>query len=83
MTSGDDLAFPVMRIEDKTRFVADGLTKRELAAFMAMQGLCSTFTIGRDQPELQTATAESAVKYADALLAALAPKPERAPDDEL
>ena len=47
---------------------------RDYFAAMAMQGICSTFTIGRDQSELQTAAASTAVKYADALLAELGKK---------
>lgn len=67
--SNSQFAFPMGDMRNVK--VGGGLTKRELFAAMAMQGLCSTFTIGRDQPELQTATADSAVKYADALLAEL------------
>lgn len=68
MSNASEPAFP---IQGNWRRDMAGLTKREYYAACAMQGLCSTYTIGRDQPELQSATAESAVKYADALIAAL------------
>ena len=49
-----------------------GLTKRELFAAMAMQGLASVPVVGGDDPSvLADWDAKRAVLYADALLAAL------------
>lgn len=57
----DEPAFPT-GIE-----VDGGLTKREYFAARAMQGLISTYTINRDGHTKYTA--ETAVQYADALIA--------------
>jgi hypothetical protein len=66
----DDPAFP-LQFNHKTTgegfFV--GLTKRELFAMAAMQGLVSTVTIGRE--EYAKMLCGTAVEYADALLAEL------------
>lgn len=50
----------------------DGLTKRELLAAMAMQGLCSVGLQGTDPDAAVESDTQRAVQYADALLAALA-----------
>lgn len=51
-----------------------GLTKRELLSAMALQGLISTLTINRD--EHAELLSQTAVKYADALIAELERKEE-------
>lgn len=51
--------------------VETGLTKRELFAAMAMQGLASVPAEGGLKPSYIAADAANAVAYADALLAAL------------
>ena len=48
-----------------------GLTKRELFAAMAIQGLASIPVFGTETYDVVVADAERAVRYADALLAAL------------
>jgi hypothetical protein len=49
-----------------------GLTKRELFAAMAMQGLLAgSIVVEQDTPELTATIARTAVASADALLAAL------------
>lgn len=54
--------------------MSPGITKRELFAAMALQGLISTLTINRDDhAELLSQTS---VKYADALIAELERKEE-------
>lgn len=50
-------------------FPSGGLTKRELFAAMAMQGICADGIPG--QHHQYHATAQESVKYADALIAAL------------
>lgn len=69
--NGDDMAFPVL---DRTATPNDtlqlGLTKRELFAGMAMQGILAAGT-GDDRHE----RALAAVGHADALIAALAETP--------
>lgn len=66
--NGDQMAYPV-QVTTKIGAIAasPGLTKRELFAAMAMQGLCSRF--GTDK------CVTDALRYADALLAALAVTP--------
>lgn len=69
--NGIDLAFPFNeRNDDGTHFFAhDGLTKRELFAAMAMQGLLAS-----DAPD--DFVARWAVSAADALLTALNAEPQ-------
>lgn len=78
--SGNDMAFPV--VTEGTRTPNDthqlGLTKRELFAAMAMQGLYASNGLpassdaDRDRGEIaRYRRAEEAVKAADALLSAL------------
>ena len=66
-------AFP---LADHGEVLASGLTKRELFAVMAMQGLLAqeseNWNFGGDI----TLMATSAVKHADALIAALSPPPK-------
>lgn len=52
-----------------------GLTKRELFAAMAMQGLAAVPAEGGLKPEYIQTDAKNAVIYADALLAALEKQP--------
>jgi hypothetical protein len=66
----DGPAFPNMNYEGHQM---GGLTKRELFAAMAMQGLVTTYTIYRDN--LFPTSAAAAVAYADALLAELQKEP--------
>lgn len=79
MSNVDEPAFPSLqtferfnddlgKYEDYT-LPAGGVTKREYFAGLAMQALVSTYTISRD--EVTIGTAETAVRYADALLAEL------------
>lgn len=64
----NESAFP------KNMNLTGGLTKREWFAVMALQGFISTLTINRDDhAELLSQTA---VKYADALIAELERKEE-------
>lgn len=88
----DQPAFPV--IQDVERFEEDlgkyvphlvpmgGLSKRELAAFMAMQGILSNSDLsqnargsGLTPKDCQEAISRMAIKQADALLAELGKKP--------
>jgi len=68
--NGNDPAFPIHMGEMPGSFGAsfEGLTKRELLAGLAMQPLVGHFGPGDKYEQ----TAGEAVKYADALLAALA-----------
>lgn len=71
IVNGNSAAFPVLveecqRVGETEMF--RGLTKRELFAAMAMQGLAD-----EEYPE---GCAHEAVKYADALLAELAKEPQ-------
>jgi hypothetical protein len=67
-------AFPVAyRLFDETTLINHGLTKRELFAAMAMQGLLAARDVMEDDLE---DCAEAAVIAADALLAALRAKEE-------
>jgi hypothetical protein len=59
--NGDDLANPVKYLGGEEFFILGGLTKRELIAAMAMQGLLTCFA---DSYKV----AEMAVKQADALI---------------
>lgn len=61
-------AFP----HDDGPLVVHGLTKRELFAAMAMNGICGDGIPGRHHEHKQTA--QDAVTYADALIAALEAK---------
>lgn len=75
-TPGSDAAFPhktkipLTETEIDNVITHSGLTKRELFAAMAMQGLVSSLTIGRD--EHLHLMAQTAVEYADALISELA-----------
>lgn len=76
--SGDDPAMPfeVYDFQPYTgqqivREQFSGLTKRELFAAMAMQGLCANTELMDGNPTAFTAAADIAVYQADALLAAL------------
>jgi hypothetical protein len=67
MTNGDTPTYPLERSYDKT-WVANGLTKREYFAAMAMQGMQS------DNPSMglrSSFLAKYAVEMADALITAL------------
>lgn len=70
MTHADDSAFPQYLIANSI-MAPRGLTKRELFAAMAMQGLV---TWSADLPSVPKAdvTAKHAVSYADALIKELA-----------
>lgn len=74
-TSGP--AFPEIRQmnehDDPTSFGPSGLTKRELFAAMAMQGMVAE----RTAPWSDETVAQGAVILADALLAELAKEPPR------
>jgi hypothetical protein len=68
---GDSPVFPIVKRETYDNGVTldveyTGLSKREHFAGLALQGLTSTLTIGRD--EYAHVIAITAVKYADALL---------------
>lgn len=65
--NGGRVAFPSS--VDASQFGVEGLTKRELFAAMAMQGICGC--ADASTPEY---VAPAAVAYADALLAALEAK---------
>lgn len=64
-TPDKSAAFPIFSNQEE-----DGLTKRELFAAMAMQGLCTLYPQCGDF--MQDHVAEGAVKLADALLRELA-----------
>lgn len=64
MTNPDEIAFPVVIPSNE---LYPGLTKRELFAAMAMQGLCSQ----ESKCYFDGAIAAYAVEYADALIAEL------------
>lgn len=67
----NDTAFPVIvKCEDLGGFNR-GLTKRELFAAMALQGLLSYMAPLRPEKEEQASVAVAAVQYADALIAEL------------
>ena len=76
MSNGDEPAYP--RWDLKQEEQRPGLTKRELFAAMAMQGLCllgdGSYSLG----PCNAAMVERSVVLADALLAEL----EKEPDDE-
>ena len=71
--SAKDLVFPILDVTPQGApfSVNTGLSKRELFAAMAMQGLVSTLSTGAHKNGMFDATAETAVRYADALMAAL------------
>lgn len=71
--SGDDMAFPLP--ETDGNYFVPGLTKRELFAAMAMQGLCAARASTLLLPSDVAIIAGSAVRAADALLAALERQP--------
>lgn len=73
MSRADESAFPS---KQDTYSAENGLTKRELFAAMAMQGMLADHTLaigyGKSEgDELMENTVSSAVRYADALLAEL------------
>lgn len=68
MKSGDNSAYPC----DHPTRGGIGLTKRELFAAMAMQGLLAS---GWDHAGVPLEGAETAVAYADHLLSALGGRP--------
>lgn len=84
--NGDSFAFPVKDVPEKTDKTQSGwmhtdyhgLTKRELFAAQAMQGLLSSFTekaaIGAWGSDIELVV-EISVKLADALLLALETQP--------
>lgn len=87
MSARDDSgsAFPIEGFEDRDRWIrSGGLTKRELFAAMAMQGLLAQSDEegngwSAESPYREKA-AQEAVAFADALLAALqSPPPEAQP----
>jgi len=69
--NGDDLANPVKYSDEEDFFVLGGLTKRELIAAMAMQGLLSD----PQESGVYATVADVAVKYADALIERLTADP--------
>lgn len=73
MSNGNEMAYPVPATDHHN--IQPGLTKRELFAAMAMQGLCAADSGFEEQA---TQIAEWAVFQADALLAQLA-KPAEPP----
>lgn len=75
MENKDKPAYPVNeeatdRILDKVE-IFSGLTKREYAAFMAMQGIVSSGEYSNDTSEGQKAIAQHSVAMADELLTQL------------
>ena len=69
--NGDDLANPVKYLGGEEFFILGGLTKRELIAAMAMQGLLAT----PGEYEHAKTIAQWAVDQADALIERLNPDP--------
>jgi hypothetical protein len=68
---GNDMAYPVLdRDQTPNGTYQLGVTKRELFAAMAMQGIAPQYVQGGDF--METHVAEGAVKLADALLKELA-----------
>jgi hypothetical protein len=71
MSAANESAYPTGGDTHTGNWAIDGgLTKRERFAMAAMQGLVSSITMGRDDATIFVA--ETAVRYADALLNALA-----------
>lgn len=68
MSNGNDMAFPVDYTQTPNNTYQLGLTKRELFAGMAMQGIISSL----DMKVPNTDVAVAAVKMADQLLKELA-----------
>lgn len=73
MSNANDSAFPLSANFKDGHEVTYGLTKRELFAAMAMQGILSTETA--DDSFTGTLVAKRSVAFADALLAELAKQP--------
>ena len=76
--NGNDLAYPVKHSYGEEFFTVGGLTKRELIAAMAMQGLLGNASIvgyKASYAELFETLSEMAEKSADALIARLAADP--------
>jgi hypothetical protein len=82
--NGDDLANPVKYLFGEEFFTVGGLTKRELIAAMAMQGLLGNASVvgyKANYAELFETLSEMAEKSADALIERLNADPaERAND---
>ena len=68
MENKNELAFPLIETNEVNQSTNTGLTKREYAAIMAMQGLLAS-----DAPFSEDAEqcAEAAIKYADELFSQL------------
>lgn len=77
MSFASELAYPA---GNGGRPYADGLTKRELFAAMAMQGFCACPVGSLDERDFgdmgPDSFAYAAVEYADALIAALSKEPK-------
>jgi hypothetical protein len=69
--NGDELANPVKYLGGEEFFILGGLTKRELIAAMAMQGLLSD----PEESGVYATVADVAVRYADALIERLSADP--------
>lgn len=69
-------AFPIIKSKSTLGGVLidsfGGLTKRELFAAMAMQGLLGTITLSRYEDSTIMGVVRASVEYADALIAELA-----------
>jgi len=79
MKPGDFAAFPIQSSDAQGSLYAEqGLTKREYIAAVCLQGI-----LGDPQCDAGPGTAANlAIKYADALLAALTPTSEAKPGDK-
>ena len=82
---GNDLANPVKYAGAEDFFISGGLTKRELIAAMAMNGLLGNASIVRckaSYAELFETISEMAEKSADALIERLSADPVEGASDE-
>ena len=70
--TGDRLDSAALPLADHGEVLASGLTKRELFAAMAMQGILANGTTGATERTIVTAS----VSIADALIGCLATDPE-------
>lgn len=68
MNAEDRPAFP-LAVPEQFTFIETGLTRRELFAAMAMQGILAS--LSNEEPLLAIPTAVEAVECADALIARL------------
>ena len=75
--NGDELANPVKYLGGEEFFILGGLTKRELIAAMAMQGILANSRFDQG-PRL---VAEGATQYADALIERLKADPAEGAND--